>query len=289
MGRTRQTAEGAGTARLSAGLLASLLLHAGVAMTWLSPGTPESDALAADPTINQSTIRLGIERSPHRTIAWLGFIDPTEHLAPDREVEQSALSPLPPAAPVANPAAARSAAVARLLSEMTTRAGPAINRWYEPRQEALIAIFQAAARALQQAQASEPEPAEPVAEQAPSVTPAIESPKEADASATDEPIEYRNGRVAAGEGLDITTVRPRWALSTRITASPRNPMVIVEFTRDGRVRSAVFEGVGSGFESVDGPLLDAIYAWRAKGDRLEALPPDDPDAVLTVRIRVYLR
>lgn len=288
MGRARQTAEGAGTVRLGVGLVASLLLHAGAAMTWLSPTTPGSDALAADPTINQSTIRLGIERSPHRTIAWLGFIDPTEHLAPDREVEQSALSPLPSAALVADPAAARSEAVARLLNELAARAGPALDRWYEPRREALIAILQAAAGALQ-AQAAESEPAEPVVAQAPPVTPAIESPKEADASAKDEPLEYRNGRVAAGEGLDITTVRPRWALSTRITASPGNPVVIVEFARDGRVRSAVFEGLGSGFESVDGPLLDAIYAWRARGDRLEALPQDDPDAVLTVRIRVHLR
>lgn len=288
MGRTRRTAEGAGTVRLVVGLVASLLLHAGAAMTWLSPTTPGSDALAADPTINQSTIRLGIERSPHRTIAWLGFIDPTEHLAPDREVEQSALSPLPPAALVADPAAARSEAVARLLNELAARAGPALDRWYEPRREALIAILQAAAGALQ-AQAAESEPAEPVVVQAPPVTPAIESPKEADASAKDEPLEYRNGRVAAGEGLDITTVRPRWALSTRITASPGNPVVIVEFARDGRVRSAVFEGLGSGFESVDGPLLDAIYAWRARGERLEALPQDDPDAVLTVRIRVHLR
>ncbi|MCH8269598.1 MAG: hypothetical protein IH985_00110 [Planctomycetes bacterium] len=274
--------------RLGVGLVASLLLHAGAAMTWLSPTTPGSDALAADPTINQSTIRLGIERSPHRTIAWLGFIDPSEHLAPDREVEQSALSPLPPAALVADPAAARSEAVARLLNELAARAGPALDRWYEPRREALIAILQAAAGALQ-AQAAESEPAEPVVAQAPPVTPAIESPKEADASAKDEPLEYRNGRVAAGEGLDITTVRPRWALSTRITASPGNPVVIVEFARDGRVRSAVFEGLGSGFESVDGPLLDAIYAWRARGERLEALPQDDPDAVLTVRIRVHLR
>ena len=288
MGRARRTAEGAGTVRLGVGLVASLLLHAGAAMTWLSPTTPGSDALAADPTINQSTIRLGIERSPHRTIAWLGFIDPSEHLAPDREVEQSALSPLPPAALVADPAAARSEAVARLLNELAARAGPALDRWYEPRREALIAILQAAAGALQ-AQAAESEPAEPVVAQAPPVTPAIESPKEADASAKDEPLEYRNGRVAAGEGLDITTVRPRWALSTRITASPGNPVVIVEFARDGRVRSAVFEGLGSGFESVDGPLLDAIYAWRARGERLEALPQDDPDAVLTVRIRVHLR
>ena len=288
MGRMSQPAEGTGAARLGVGLLASLLLHAGAAMTWLSPTTPEAAAVAANPTINQSTIRLGIERSPHRTIAWLGFIDPSEHLAPDREVEQSALSPLPPAALVADPAAARSAAVARLLSEMATRAGPAIDRWYEPRREALIAILQAAAGVLQ-AQAAELEPGEPVVVQVPPVTPAIESPKEADASAKDEPLEYRNGRVAAGEGLDITTVRPRWALSTRITASPGNPVVIVEFARDGRVRSAVFEGLGSGFDSVDGPLLDAIYAWRAKGERLEALPQDDPDAVLTVRIRVHLR
>ncbi|MCH8972138.1 MAG: hypothetical protein IH918_08680, partial [Acidobacteria bacterium] len=102
MGRTRRTPEGAGTVRLGVGLLASLLLHAGAAIAWLSPSTPHADALAADPIINQSTIRLGIERSPHRTIAWLGFIDPTEHLAPDREVEQSALSPLTPALLVAD-------------------------------------------------------------------------------------------------------------------------------------------------------------------------------------------
>ncbi len=119
--------------------------------------------------------------------------------------------------------------------------------------------------------------------------PAIASPKEADAASRDKPLEYRHGKVASRQGLDITTVKPRWTDATLLTANPRNPLVRVEFGSDGKVKRAVYEGVGSGNEAVDQTLLNAIYAWTAKGTEIEDLKKTDPKGVVIARIRIRLR
>jgi hypothetical protein len=117
---------------------------------------------------------------------------------------------------------------------------------------------------------------------------ANQSESESIAVSIQETLEVRPGKPAAVEGLEITTVRPRWNVGTRLTANPRNPVVKIVFGRDGAVRDAAFNGGGTGFSSVDEPLLDAIYSWTAKGEKLDALP-DREEASITINMRILLR
>ena len=67
---------------------------------------------------------------------------------------------------------------------------------------------------------------------------------------------------------------------------PRNPLADIEFRADGAVQRARYRsGQSTGYSAVDEPLLDAIYAWRARGSRLDALGEGE---TLTVTIRILL-
>ena len=118
---------------------------------------------------------------------------------------------------------------------------------------------------------------------------AIASEKESDATSRTKIAEWEPGKPPAVEGLDITTVRPRWTVTTRMMSVPRNPVVRIEFRKNGTVaRAAFLDRQNTGYSDVDGPLLDAIYAWTAKGRALDALAADDPKAVVTVTMRIIL-
>lgn len=143
-----------------------------------------------------------------------------------------------------------------------------------------------AAEARRQAQAQNPTTPTPPAGDAPDANP---SPKEADATSIDDVAEWVPGRPAAAQGLDITTVRPRWSITTRLSAVPRNPVVRIDFRKNGTVAKAVFlEGMDTGSRDVDAPLLDAIYNWTAKGKALDKLPAGDPKAVVSIKMQVIL-
>lgn len=118
---------------------------------------------------------------------------------------------------------------------------------------------------------------------------AIQSPKESSAVATEQVFDVVPGRPAAAQGLDITTVAPRWTITTRLLALPRNPVVRIEFQKSGAVARASFlPGRATGYPDVDGPLMDAIYAWRAKGKALEALPANSPEHTVPLTLRIVL-
>jgi len=123
----------------------------------------------------------------------------------------------------------------------------------------------------------------------PGGSPATAPGKDADPSSRTKPIRVVLGRPIAAAGVDIRTVRPRWTLLTRLTASPRNPLVEVQFDAKGRVHHArLLES--SGVADVDGPLLDAVYQWRAKGAAIGALSEKDgKDHLLTLQFRIGLR
>jgi len=127
----------------------------------------------------------------------------------------------------------------------------------------------------------------------PRAIPGEKSDEESVATAIRNAMEYRPGRPVAREGLQVKTVLPRWSATTRVVARPENAIVRIEFSRSGRVIMAEFvkhDGkVGTGYKDVDGPLLDAVYRWTAKGKDLEALLGTDPDATLCVVIRFYMR
>ena len=97
----------------------------------------------------------------------------------------------------------------------------------------------------------------------------------------------RPGRVMAGEGIQVKTVRPRWSTTTRLTVTPRNPVMEIVFTREGKVSKARFlKGKTTGYKEVDGPLLDSVYRWTATGKKLEEAT--GPDGSVSFVIKMIL-
>lgn len=115
-----------------------------------------------------------------------------------------------------------------------------------------------------------------------------QSPKEADASSTTATVEIRPGRPAAAQGLDITTKRPNFTRLTRVTAYPQNPLLKVTFNRNGIVSKVVL-AESSGIPDVDGPVMNAVYQWTAKGKILAEISAADPNGGITVSVRILLR
>lgn len=114
------------------------------------------------------------------------------------------------------------------------------------------------------------------------------SAKESEATSTEDEVEIMPGRPAAGQGLDITTRRPNFSRLTRTIAWPSNPLLKVTFGRSGDVIKVVLVE-SSGDRSVDEPVINAVYQWVARGERLERLNENDPDAGLTINVRIILR
>ena len=102
-------------------------------------------------------------------------------------------------------------------------------------------------------------------------TAAPRAPRDADpVTLTDGPAEVRVGSVATVAGLEVRTVRPRWSLTTLYTAAPRNPTARITFNADGTVTEAVITR-STGYVDVDGPIIAAMYRWRATGERLKEI------------------
>lgn len=123
--------------------------------------------------------------------------------------------------------------------------------------------------------------------------PGLPSDKESIAAAIRGADVVRPGKVLAAHGLDVKTVAPQWSITTQHTQRPRNPVVYIVFGRDGKVKEADFVresgfAYDAGSAEVNEPLMTAIYSWRAAGKQLEALPPDDPDAGLTLVFTILL-
>jgi len=103
------------------------------------------------------------------------------------------------------------------------------------------------------------------------------SDRESDFSSTIRAPVAKLGKPIAAQGLEILTVAPRFSHYTRITAAPRDPVVRVNFGKNGRARSVELLR-SSGVRDVDRPILDAVYQWRARGQQLERLVEPSEDA-----------
>lgn len=102
------------------------------------------------------------------------------------------------------------------------------------------------------------------------------------------------GKPAAGQGIEVRPRRPRWGPTVYSLAWPRNPTVIIEFGRDGHVRRARFARINgktrnTGSPEVDRILINTIYNWTAKGERIDALAPDGPGSRLAIMMDIKLR
>jgi hypothetical protein len=120
--------------------------------------------------------------------------------------------------------------------------------------------------------------------------------KEAVATAIREAsdIKYKEmHRPMVAHGLEILPKEPKYPLSVRNNALPRNAIVMIRFGRDGRVKYAGFlvsadgkKRFDTGREEVDSPLIAAIYQWTAKGKRLLELEEGDPKAYVEIPMRI---
>jgi len=118
--------------------------------------------------------------------------------------------------------------------------------------------------------------------------PAEASDRESDPSSREPDFSVRPGKVMAGEGIQVKTVRPRWSTTTRLTVTPRNPVLEIMFARDGKVKKARFmNGKTTGHKDVDGPLLDSVYRWTATGKKLEEATTN-ADGTVSFVIRMIL-
>lgn len=298
-----------------AGLGASLVLHVVTLMALgrvpLAPPAEPSELIPIEVAVmSEEAVRLGIEESAADTPNWLGFEEPTEHRAEESTTDQPALAinsgapgesaPAPEALPSpeaeeppeapepAEPAEAIAAAPSDpAAGSPTPRTPDQLSPDIAAMLETLQPLAEQLARAATEirAQLSRPRPAAPAS----AGDPGERSDRDSVATAMEGSIDVVPGRPAAGKGLTIKTVRPRWRHTTLMTSWPDNPVVIIRFLRNGTVYEADFEaGKGTGYAAVDGPLLDAVYAWKAEGAALDRLPPGE-DATLEVRINMILR
>ena len=105
---------------------------------------------------------------------------------------------------------------------------------------------------------------------------------------------HKLNRPIVGQGLEITTVDPRFPATVRFTQLPRNPVILIRFDASGRVVKVRFLSEGrrvfdTGARAVDEPLLNAVYKWRAKGKEIDALDPNDPDSTIEISMRILFR
>lgn len=278
--------------------------------------TLAAQALRAD---ERPPVALGEDRPSPVRVVWLGVAEEaSEHSAPRSTTTQAQLdlasrqqtseqtpdTQAPPAedgepamaTPLEPGASTRT--LAKLPSELLDAARTAL--------EAAQAGLKALAHAVPAEPMSQSEPMDQQREPAQAIAPAAATPRpgsappttsdegpgsddrQADATSTSDVLQWRPGRPIAAEGLRITTRRPVWSDATRASAAPRNPVVELAFGHDGRiVRHGVrFVGGGTGYDDVDRPLIDAIYLWRASGQRIDAL---DRGRTVTLRLRVMLR
>lgn len=266
----------------------SVLLHLGIAgvagVRLLRSEQAALSVVALEAHRARKPVTLGIERSAAVTMTWLGFEEPTPHEAPKSEIEQAAFSLREARRAVAQAAQeARQAAAEAAAGAFAVRA--AIER--AVRTMPIPATTQADASGEQTEAGGAEAPSEEAASESSVGEPGKASEKESDATSLREPVSVRLGQPAAAEGLEIRTRRPSVSIVSRLAGSARQPEVGITFGRSGRViRADYLSGKGTGNAELDSGLLASIFGWTAKGEALDELDENDPDAGVTIVMRL---
>ena len=264
------------TATLALGLLISVAAHiaAGLALVTIPP----SPAPPTPPDPPHDRPPLGIDRSRHVTLTWVGFEEPTPHQATESETEQSQETPhagTPSRRPEPSPASA------------PADAQPAPSRHSEPADAAPRPVTpEQIAPEEPVPEATEPSESTPAA-RSDAGAPGIESDRETVATSVNDPMEIDPGEPAAREGLRLITRYIKWPET--LIARPRNPVVEVWFGADGRPKDVRYARdpesgrvLDTGSDEVDEILRTEIYRWRGEGHAIDDLRGGD-------RLRVALR
>ena len=285
---------------LSGSIVVSVLLHVLGAAVVLTTGLPignGSDALESRdqliPPLEQEEeeLKLGIDAASTASIDWLG-IDRPEEVVGEAEisetnqaaqtlvvgeneqvaVEETVVEPVEETLEqlVDTPE------VQQAIEGAVEQVQESIEKLAEPF-EAVETLIDDAAVLLESAEAAVEEQIKE------SVATRIKKALEMDPHKANAPV--------VGKGLEIITVRPRYTSAVRLSAIPKNPVVVIWFDAAGKVRKAEFLRDGrieysSGVVGVDEPLLNAIYRWKAKGKQIDELDPADPESLVEVTIKI---
>lgn len=282
---------------IAVALLASALLHLGAAALLVASPAAGTRFDQGHASAEELAVTPGIAASQAVTVSWIGFTEPTPHSAPEADSDQAQVSPdAGESAREMTQAAHASVEQARQAAEQAAqdvreRVAPMLERGAVLAEalhdQAVVAVRrqeaeEAAARAAQ---------ARAAREAAEGGRNALPDEREAAATSTQSEMVYQAGQPLAREGLEIVTVRPVFDAATRVLdlrAARRQPVVAISFARDGSVRSVTFANGGTGIRSIDEPIKTAVFRWTARGSDLAALPADDPEAAVIVRIRFSL-
>lgn len=291
--------------------LASVMLHAGVVglLALLGArGDEAADVASVElDLLDEDRVKLGIERSRAVTMTWIGFETPTEHEAPLSAIDQAQLerasasgaTEAPDTPAPGQDGAPAEASAPRPVGDWSNLA-PQIDIALDATRlrDLLQQMFEQAALA---AEANASTVADAGGEQTTqgesgpqTDTSNKNSDREADAASRRRPVNVTPGQPVAAEGLEIKTSRPRFTQLMRATLRPRNPKIDITFGPDGKakfVRFVTEDGrvQTSGSSDVDDVLINAMYRWTASGVAIDELDPADPDAGVTITLRIILR
>ena len=106
------------------------------------------------------------------------------------------------------------------------------------------------------------------------------------------------GKPAAGEGVQVKPVRPRFPDTLAVFRRELNARVLIRFGADGRVRDVEFDRetikkrvrvLDTGSAEANRVLLNSVYNWTAEGSEIEALREQGKDETLLIRMDVRVR
>ncbi len=271
-------------------LLVSLFIHAGIALALASPDSFLASILRPVPVPERDEVQLGIDESQNVSIAWIGFTEATPHSAVKAETLQPELS--------ADAVTASARAAEQALRQVTSAATIASESLLERLSEAadLAAKIQEvrertkqaekAKQAKKQNEAKEQEQSEPIEP----TKQAIKDDRESDATSPEVQVRTNDlGKVLARQGLRIQTFKPKFDATTKqheLRSRHGSVTTVIKFGKDGSVISAsIKQGTESGQPTIDEPILDSVYRWRAAGQDLDELP-NEQGAGVTVSIEI---
>lgn len=276
--------------RLGVGALLAVLLHAGMlpAVRWSiahESGTTRALPAELEGMLPEPDVQLGRPKPRRASVAWIAHDDFRRLIAPRAATEQPALqqtveptpnAPLPadptppdltqrPQPPQPPQPSKPAPAAAEPLTEPTpvADASPIEAPPDGPSPIPPPTDVPPVAQAVESVSQAAPQPA---AEARPTAAPRSRQ----DVSPTQLALpsdKVRPGSVIVGDGVEITTARPRFALSALMTAVPNNTRVRVLFNHNGEVVQAQLLGT-TGYADFDGPILESLYRWRASGPKV---------------------
>ena len=316
----------------------SLLAHTSLAVLvgTVPAGAPsDPDPSAADPEREQPPRpRLGIERSTVATLNWLGFEKPTEHATPNPfDLDQAALTRNPspdapieeapspgssaasaPAQPVETPpvpeALANPGRIESDPAEAPVLLPPPSNS--DTQTEEIDPAELETSQSLmpepaEQSPSSEPTPALELSESPPAATtppaPGELDDRDADPVSREVSLTFdRLGRPAAGEGIEIQTVRldSREKAARFLVLSLKDPVIEIDFAKRKKGPATVaraeylsvkqpdntFVTKSTGNADIDRILRVNVYRWTATGEAFDELEVGE---TITIKLRLQLR